>query len=200
MLYTLPLIAQAVLASTAAQGLLRQHDDSDPTSLPGGSPLTFCNDSRATDLFFVHQIELYPNPLHIDDIFEVHLYGTFLEALTTDASWTYFARYSNSTEHESGTMDFCKSLDSIDQPTRQHRTHGCPPEAGPALVMMSAWVMPMFIVPGDYYFKFDAVTKEGARIYCLDAHLYLDYKHEDQEQHPSQTSGVSQSGHAGKGE
>ena len=145
--------------------------------------------------------------------------GTFLEALTTDASWTYFARYSNSTEHESGTMDFCKSLDSIDQPIRQHRTHGCPPEAGPALVMMSAWVMPMFIVPvsllacsallradrggksqGDYYFKFDAVTKEGARIYCLDAHLYLDYKHEDQEQHPSQTSGVSQSGHAGKGE
>ena len=65
MLYTLPLIAQAVLASTAAQGLLRQHDDSDPTSLPGGSPLTFCNDSRATDLFSVHQIELYPNPLHM---------------------------------------------------------------------------------------------------------------------------------------
>lgn len=43
-------------------------------------------------------------------------------------------------------MDFCNSLDSIDQPDR-HRAHECPPEKGFALIMMSAWVMPMFIVP-----------------------------------------------------
>jgi hypothetical protein len=37
-------------------------------------------------------------------------------------------------------------MDSIDQPD-PGRTQKCPPEKGFALIMMSAWVMPMFIVP-----------------------------------------------------
>lgn len=32
---------------------------------------------------------------------------------------------------------------------------------------------------GDYYFKFDAVTKEGERIYCLDVQIHFDYKDRD---------------------
>lgn len=92
-------------------------------------------------------------------------------------------------------MDFCHSLDSIDQPNREG-TDECPPKEGFAVITMSAWVMPMFIVPvsllgqiyarvavrvtdkpqGPYYFKFDAITNEGDRIYCLDAQIHLDYK------------------------
>ena len=56
------------------------------------------------------------------------------------------AQYGNSTEHESGTQDFCDTMDSIDQPDPD-REQECPPEKGLALIMMSAWVMPMFIVP-----------------------------------------------------
>ena len=70
--------------------------------------------------------------------------------------------------------------------------------------MMSMWVMHMFIVPvkflsaqrslllgrdiqvcetcggadrkyGDYYFKFDAMTREGERIHCLESHIHLAY-------------------------
>lgn len=152
-----------------------------------------------------------------DDIFEIHLYGksrhrifqstyaqgsrnslgNFLQNITKKATWTFLARYGNSTEHETGTMDFCESLDSIDQPGR-HGQPDCPPEKGFALIKMSAWVMPMFIVPvsirfswidisgklfarltgnqGDYYFKFDAMTKENERIYCLDAEIRLDHR------------------------
>ena len=43
-------------------------------------------------------------------------------------------------------MDFCESLDHIDQPFR-HGSEECPPEKGYAMISMSAWVMPMFIVP-----------------------------------------------------
>lgn len=43
-------------------------------------------------------------------------------------------------------MDFCNSMDSIDQPDPT-RKQECPPEEGFGLVMMSAWVMPYFIVP-----------------------------------------------------
>ena len=43
-------------------------------------------------------------------------------------------------------MDFCQSMDSIDQPDR-HGKRDCPPAKGFGLIMMSAWVMPMFIVP-----------------------------------------------------
>ena len=44
-------------------------------------------------------------------------------------------------------MDWCGAfIDSIDQPDR-HRKYDCPPEKGFGLIMMSCWVMPMFIVP-----------------------------------------------------
>lgn len=72
--------------------------------------------------------------------------GTFTKNITNNATWTYLARYGNSNEHETGTVDFCQSMDSVEQPGR-HSKQQCPPEKGPALIMMSAWVMPMFIVP-----------------------------------------------------
>lgn len=144
--------------------------------IPGGSPLEYCNVSHATDLYQIDRIELYPNPLHIDDVFQVHLYGTFLKNITDNATLAYTARYGNSSEFESGTLDWCKGfIDSIDQPD-PHRQHDCPPEKGFGLIMMSSWVWPMFIVPGPYHFEFDARTKEGERIYCLQANIFLDYE------------------------
>lgn len=75
------------------------------------------------------------------------LSGTFLKNITDNATLAYTARYGNSTESEGGTMDICKGfIDSIDQPGR-HRNHDCPPEKGFGLIMMSFWVMPMFLVP-----------------------------------------------------
>ncbi|KAI9794423.1 MAG: Phosphatidylglycerol/phosphatidylinositol transfer protein [Peltula sp. TS41687] len=192
-------IVQALSWSTTMQRPLSPHSPPHQHSLassgymgnnqiPGGSPFRFCHESHEADLFSISQIELDPQPLHIDDSFEVRLYassnekltrelpfsGTFLQDITDGATWTMLSRYGNSSEHESGTLDFCESIDSIDQPDRD-RERECPPEKGDALITMSAWVMPMFIVPGDYYFRFDAVTKEGRRIYCLDVNIHLDY-------------------------
>lgn len=56
-------------------------------------------------------------------------------------------RYGNASEWETGWMDWCHgAIDSIDQPGGP-REHDCPPEKGFGLIMMSAWVWPMFIVP-----------------------------------------------------
>ncbi|KAI9674952.1 MAG: hypothetical protein M1817_001358 [Caeruleum heppii] len=151
-----------------------------PATIPGGSPLRFCNESRATDLYQIDHIELYPKPLHIDDVFEVHLYGTFLQNITTNATWTMSARGINSTETETGVWDFCHAVDSIEQPDPGRRRE-CPPEKGFALVKMSGWVMPMYIVPGTYYFRFDAKTEEGQQIYCLESEIHLDYRDKDKD-------------------
>lgn len=117
-----------------------------------------------------------------DDIFEVHFYGksrhkifhstyaqgsrnplgNFLKNITEKATWTFLARYGNSTEHETGTMDFCESLDSIDQPGR-HGQPDCPPEKGFALIKMSAWVMPMFIVPVSIRFRWIYIS---GKLFC----------------------------------
>ena len=88
--------------------------------------------------------------------------GTFLQPIPPNATWTFLARYGSSSEHESGSVDFCTSMDSSDQPPpyphSHRRPHSCPPEKGFALIMMSAWVMPMFIVPVScnplFYFLF----------------------------------------------
>lgn len=73
MFYMLPLIVQAVLWSTAVQGVLRQPQHiysestslSSPGELPGGSPLKLCNNSRDTDLYSIAWVELYPKPLYM---------------------------------------------------------------------------------------------------------------------------------------
>ena len=118
---------------------------------------------------FAHCLLLTQTIARSDDIFQVHLYGmfdpvpspiepkmliatpgTFLKNVTDNATLAYTARYGNSTESESGTMDWCKGfIDSIDQPD-PHRQHDCPPEKGFGLIMMSSWVWPMFIVPVSF--------------------------------------------------
>ena len=58
---------------TAIQAPLQpyQHKSTNPTSLslpkenPGGSPLKYCNKSRATDLYETERTELYPKPLYM---------------------------------------------------------------------------------------------------------------------------------------
>lgn len=73
MISILPAIVRAVLWTTAGQDTvyLHEHETTDSTpllhhgTLPGGSPLRFCNDSRGTDLYSIDQIELYPNPLYM---------------------------------------------------------------------------------------------------------------------------------------
>ena len=71
-----------------------------------------------------------------------------------NATFTYTARYENYTEPERGTLDFCDTaIDSIDQPGGP-RKHECPPQKGFALIMMSYWVQPMYIVPVSIQTRF----------------------------------------------
>lgn len=138
--------------------------------------------------------------------------GAFLRNITDNATFTYTARYENYTEPAHGTLDFCHAIDSIDQPGRPPGEHDCPPQKGFALVMMSYWVQPMYIVPvspvspddpslrkrvvawvfviagcvcvwvlnpsqkGNFHFRFDTVTQQGERIYCVEADVKFDYR------------------------
>lgn len=73
MLYIRPLIVQALLWSAVVHGVFHrpQHVYSEssslpsPGALPGGSPLTLCDDSRDTDLYSIDRVELYPKPLYM---------------------------------------------------------------------------------------------------------------------------------------
>lgn len=77
--------------------------------------------------------------------------GTFLEPIPPNATWTYYAHYDSSPNHEVGTIDFCSWMDSIEQPPpdppHHPRQQSCPPGKGPATIMTSAWVAPLFIGP-----------------------------------------------------
>ncbi|KAI9872213.1 MAG: hypothetical protein M1830_001903, partial [Pleopsidium flavum] len=81
MFSVLSLIVRAVLSSTVIQATFlpqqqqqqqqqQQHvfpsstSLSLPSKIPGGSPLRFCNESCATDLFSIDEMELHPNLLY----------------------------------------------------------------------------------------------------------------------------------------
>ncbi|CAF9936111.1 MAG: hypothetical protein HETSPECPRED_010016 [Heterodermia speciosa] len=191
----------AVLAATLSQ----QHLLHPPTNpLPqlsrdflGNSPLKYCNESRPTDLFWIDKIHLRPEKLYIDDIFTVEMRGYFTTPILPNSTWTSTARYGNSTDSEIWTQPFCRLITVIEQdPSNQseeRRTKrqnqrgvwndresesGCPPKRGLAIVRMEGWVWDMFIVPGDYFFNFDALNGDGRRIYCLETNLRLDYRDE----------------------
>ena len=121
--------------------------------IPGGSPLRYCSESRPTDLYSIERIELFPQPLYIDDVFEVHLYGTFSQNLTANATWTMTAHHAETPGNETGSWDFCDLPDSVEQPNPNRKTH-CPPEEGFALIMMSGWVARLFIGPVSRSFLF----------------------------------------------
>ena len=55
-------------------------------------------------------------------------------------------QYGDITNNETWTIDFCDTMDNIDQPI-PHREQECPSQKGFTLIMMSTWVMTMFIVP-----------------------------------------------------
>ncbi|KAL8787473.1 MAG: hypothetical protein Q9195_007765 [Heterodermia aff. obscurata] len=156
----------------------------------GNSPLTYCNESRPTDLFWIDKIDVRPEHLYIDDIFTVTLQGYFTSTILTNSTWTSTARYETSNDSEIWTQPFCRLITNIEQDPssgsgdqhqnrRNERGNGCPPKRGLAFVHMEGWVWDMFIVPGNYFFRFDAVNGDGRRIYCLETNIRLDYKHED---------------------
>ncbi|MCJ1377080.1 hypothetical protein MMC17_000170 [Xylographa soralifera] len=62
-------------------------------------------------------------------------------------------------------------MEMIEQPG-PHRNQTCPPEKGFALISISAF-LPWYLGAGNYSVRFDAKTKEGKRIYCLEADFYL---------------------------
>lgn len=83
---------------------------------------------------------------HVPEVATYTLTGSFSKNITNNATLSFSTHYGNNTEQEGDTVEFCGSMDSIDQPD-PNRKQDCPPEKGFALIMMSAWVMPMFFVP-----------------------------------------------------
>ena len=77
--------------------------------------------------------------------------GNFSDDISTNATWTSFVRYGNSSENETWTQPFCRMISGIDQPDPD-REQECPPEAGWALLTMEGWVWEMFIVPVSHFF------------------------------------------------
>ncbi|XXG98252.1 methylenetetrahydrofolate reductase (NAD(P)H) met13 [Hypoxylon texense] len=154
--------------------------------IPGGSPFSFCEASRSTDLFAI-----------TDDVFTVHIYGAFQDSFTPNATIDLTVNCGSHCEEygtppgdrpgETTTADFCE-MSEIEQPLggREKRNATCPPEEGYALITSYGYVVPMFFSTpeqGWYNFTFDAKTAEGERIYCLTTEVCLRWEDEDKNKH-----------------
>ncbi|KAI6091244.1 hypothetical protein F4821DRAFT_198843 [Hypoxylon rubiginosum] len=163
--------------------------------IPGGSPFSFCEVSRSTDLFNISSVELTRQPVYIDDVFMVHLYGSFQGSFTPNATMDLSVDCGSHCEEygappgerpgETTTVDFCE-MSMIEQPLggEEKRNVTCPPQEGYALISSEGYVIPMFFsTPGWYNFTFDAKTAEGERIYCVTAEVCLRWEDEDRNKH-----------------
>ncbi|CAJ2504237.1 Uu.00g116310.m01.CDS01 [Anthostomella pinea] len=160
--------------------------------LPGGTPLSLCEVSRPTDLYNITSVEVTQQPIHFDDFFLFHLYGTFQGTFTPNATITFSVDCGSHCEdygyppgetspYEAWTEGFC-TLTDIQQPLGglPKRNTTCPPVEGFALLESPGYVMPMFFRrPGFFNFTFDAKTAEGGRIYCLTAEVCLRWEDEE---------------------
>jgi hypothetical protein len=116
----------------------------------------------------------------------------FLSDISDDPIWNWYVRDTeNLYPGDNGTMAFCDAMEEIEQPGRR----GCPPKKGFAIISIHTFV-PWFVGTvrqtdsafplckkgltdqGNITVKFDAKTKEGERIYCLDGDFELDYPHD----------------------
>ncbi|KAI2473471.1 hypothetical protein F4781DRAFT_380433 [Annulohypoxylon bovei var. microspora] len=185
---------QKPLTSESSSGL-SEIPPSLKVSIPGGSPFSFCEVSRPTDLFSITSVELTEQPVYIDDYFTVHLYGTFQESWTANATLEINGNCGSHCEEygrppfeetppgEPVSLNFC-DLSKIEQPLGGKKKHatskGCPPEEGYALITSPGFIATLFLnVPGWYNFTFDAKTAEEDRIYCLTTEVCLRYENED---------------------
>ncbi|KAI0875542.1 hypothetical protein GGS24DRAFT_455065 [Hypoxylon argillaceum] len=184
---SLSLASQKPLTSGNSQDLFPLR-----AQLPGGSPFSRCEVSRSTDLFNIESVELTKQPVYIDDVFTVHLYGTFQGSFTPDATLELRVDCGSHCEEygappgespgESATEGFC-NLSNIQQPLGGKKAT-CPPQDGYALITSTGYVMPMFFsTPGWYNFTFDAKTAEGDRIYCVTAEVCLRWEDEKKNEH-----------------
>ncbi|KAI0884649.1 uncharacterized protein GGS22DRAFT_164033 [Annulohypoxylon maeteangense] len=167
--------------------------------IPGGSPFSFCEVSRSTDLFQISSVELSEQPIHIDDVFFVHIHGKFQESFSVNATFElsegcgpHCEEHGIPPGEKHGTLisaSFCNmSLVKQSSDGRGKNYETCPPEKGDALVTSMGYVHPMlFRTPGWHNFTFDAKTANGQRIYCLTTEICLKWEDEDKNKESSLT-------------
>ncbi|KAF2498111.1 hypothetical protein BU16DRAFT_559820 [Lophium mytilinum] len=192
---TIPLLFAARSVSwgfTSGDSLARQHVLSDealvadhalPDVIPGGSPFSYCNQSRQTDLYNISMINFNPQPLYLDRGFGVSIYGTYLKDVGLKATFemtgdcgSHCKEYGyNHTAGETESWGFCPFHNDTQQLDKKG---GCPPVEDFALTSLAGWVMPRYCVPACYNFTFDAKTADGERIYCLTAEVCLRWEDE----------------------
>lgn len=120
----------------------------------------------------------------------------FLSDISDDPIWNWYVRDTeNLYPGNNGTLKFCDAMEEVEQPGRR----GCPPKKGFAIISIHTFVpwltgtvcligsffhfrKKSLIEQGNITVKFDAKTKEGERIYCLDGDFELDYPHDDRVQ------------------
>ncbi|KAL2205968.1 hypothetical protein CC79DRAFT_1322485 [Sarocladium strictum] len=183
----------ALLPGQAAQKPFNGEPSSLATTntIPGGTPLRLCPESRDTDLFQISLATIERQPVYIDDVFVVHLDGEFLDTFPPNATFditgncgSYCDDYNvtdpRDREGETDTEDFC-GFNPMEQPLGHHGNRACPPEEkGAAMITAMGWAMPMIVWwPGYYNFTFDAKTTDGRRIYCLTAEVCLRWEDDE---------------------
>lgn len=84
----------------------------------------------------------------------------------------------NNGDHGSlqGYLHLCDALERMQQPPNASDPNPiktCPPKKGPVLIDYAFWFWDDLVAPGHWSVKFDAVTPEDERIWCLMAEFDL---------------------------
>ncbi|KAG4429677.1 hypothetical protein IFR05_014848, partial [Cadophora sp. M221] len=119
------------------------------TVIPGGSPFSYCDVSRPTDLFNISSITLWPQSLHINEDFTVTMYGEFSQNITANSTMNFrldcgshCAEYgAEPGSGEGDSINFC-DVTSVEQPNKRQ---GCPMEKGGAILSYDFFVWDMFL-------------------------------------------------------
>ncbi|OIW25809.1 hypothetical protein CONLIGDRAFT_684347 [Coniochaeta ligniaria NRRL 30616] len=171
-------------------------------AIPGGSPFSLCAVSRPTDLLNITYMELFPQPVWLDDMFQVTTYGTVLESWEANGTTTltldcgsHCEEYGQPEEDWAGenftVPGVCGwAIGDIQQPVGgpRKRNETCPPVAGPAVITSLGWVPWILIyAPAYYNFTIDAKTNDGRRIFCITTELCMRW--EDPQKNEDQATG-----------
>ncbi|MCJ1309552.1 hypothetical protein MMC25_003212 [Agyrium rufum] len=150
-------------------------------SVPGGSVFRFCEQSGDADIFAIDLINLdWDPPIKVDDNFDLYIYGTFLEDLSENATFTLWTNVSAEWGHDikayNDTRPFCYWHNDIEQPDPD-KTQQCPPEKGFALLSTHGWFSRWFVGEGNFTFRLNPWTEDGRQIYCVEADVELLPRH-----------------------
>jgi len=130
-------------------------------SVPGQSPLEYCQESHENDLLVIDHVNLSPNPPSAGAALTIEATGTFTEKIEEGAYVILQVKY-GLIRLVNTKADVCEQIKNVDME--------CPIEKGKTVIRKDV-ELPNEIPPGKYTVLADVYTHDDRQITCLTAQV-----------------------------